>query len=115
MMRNSVLSSFCFILLKVRKDVTSLAHFIIFPFTSSCGRESLGLNAKYNRPSSAYKWQHMLCFSIISPIGEFYRLRRVLVLTQSPVEHHILMFHILGDLNQHLQFVFSLSNMIETT
>ncbi len=33
------------------------------------------------------------------------RLRRVLVLTQSPVEHHTLMFHNWSGLNQNLQFV----------
>ncbi len=51
-MRNSVLSSFCFILLKVGKHLTSLADFMIFSFASSCERGSLGLNAKYSWPSS---------------------------------------------------------------
>ncbi len=60
---------------------------------------------------------HNICHAFFNYFSklESYRLRRVLVLTQSPVEHHTLMFHILSGLNQHLQFVFSISNMIETT
>lgn len=53
-MRNSVLSSFCFMLLVVRNDLSFFANSIIFLFACCRGRSFIGLKARH----------------IISPMGE---------------------------------------------